>query len=52
MRGAPPIAFVLAVLASAPAAAKNISITLAPTVEVSAGTFTLRVKIGRRTVQP
>ncbi len=46
MRGAPPIAFVLAVLASAPAAAKNISITLAPTVEVSAGTFTLRVKIG------
>ena len=46
MRGAPPIAFLLAVLASAPAAAKNISITLAPTVEVSAGTFTLRVKIG------
>jgi len=36
----------LALLAARPAAAKNISITLAPTVEISGGTFTLRVKIG------
>ena len=36
----------LALLAGRPAAAKNISITLAPTVEISGGTFTLRVKIG------
>ena len=38
----------LILLATGPAAAKNISITLAPTVEVSGGTFTLRVKIGNQ----
>ena len=38
----------LTLLAARPAAAKNISITLSPTVEISAGTFTLRVKIGNQ----
>ncbi|TMB45747.1 MAG: hypothetical protein E6J55_04935 [Deltaproteobacteria bacterium] len=39
---------VLILLAAGPAAATNISITLSPTVEVSGGTFTLRVKVGNQ----
>ena len=38
----------LILLTAGPAAATNISITLAPTVEVSGGTFTLRVKVGNQ----
>jgi len=38
----------LSLLAARPAAAKNITITLSPTVEISAGTFTLRVKVGNQ----
>jgi hypothetical protein len=40
------IAAASTLIAPAPVAAKNISITLAPTVEVTPDTFTIRVKIG------